>query len=58
VILPGETKDVLNKVMEAVAQANPIKRREETAARRSLLNTARLIDEDKLTVFADLDGVL
>jgi regulator of protease activity HflC (stomatin/prohibitin superfamily) len=48
VILPGEMKEILNKVVEAekVAQANLIKRREETAATRSLLNTARLMDEN------------
>jgi regulator of protease activity HflC (stomatin/prohibitin superfamily) len=47
-ILPGDMKDILNKVVEAekVAQANLIKRREETAATRSLLNTARLMDEN------------
>jgi regulator of protease activity HflC (stomatin/prohibitin superfamily) len=47
VILPGEMKEILNKVVEAekVAQANLIRRREETAATRSLLNTARLMDE-------------
>jgi len=31
---------------EKVAQANVIKRREETAATRSLLNTAKLMDEN------------
>lgn len=48
VILPGEMKDILNQVVEAekVAQANVIKRREETAATRSLLNTARLMDDN------------
>lgn len=48
VILPGDMKDILNKVVEAekVAQANVIKRREETAATRSLLNTARLMDDN------------
>jgi regulator of protease activity HflC (stomatin/prohibitin superfamily) len=48
VILPGEMRDILNRVVEAekVAQANLIKRREETAATRSLLNTARLMDEN------------
>ena len=48
VILPGEMKEILNQVVQAekVAQANLIKRREETAATRSLLNTARLIDEN------------
>ena len=48
VILPGEMKDILNQVVSAekVAQANVIKRREETAATRSLLNTARLMDDN------------
>ncbi|HEY6926038.1 MAG TPA: slipin family protein, partial [Steroidobacteraceae bacterium] len=48
VILPGEMKAILNQVVEAekIAQANLIKRREETAATRSLLNTARLMDEN------------
>jgi len=48
VILPGEMKEILNRVVEAekVAQANLIKRREETAATRSLLNTARLMEEN------------
>ena len=48
VILPGEMKALLNQVVEAekLAQANLIKRREETAATRSLLNTARLMDEN------------
>lgn len=46
-ILPGDMKEILNRVVEAekAAQANIIKRREETAATRSLLNTARLMDE-------------
>ena len=48
VILPGEMKTILNQVVEAekVAQANLIRRREEMAATRSLLNTARLMDEN------------
>jgi regulator of protease activity HflC (stomatin/prohibitin superfamily) len=47
VILPGEMKDILNSVVQAekAAQANVIRRREEANATRSLLNTARLIDE-------------
>ena len=47
VILPGEMRDMLNKVVEAekAAEANLIRRREETAATRSLLNTARLMDD-------------
>ena len=48
VILPGDMKDILNQVVQAekAAQANIIKRREETAATRSLLNTARLMEEN------------
>lgn len=47
VILPGEMKEILNGVVQAekTAQANVIRRREEANATRSLLNTARLIDE-------------
>lgn len=47
VILPGEMRELINKVVEAekVAQANLIRRREETAATRSLLNTARLMED-------------
>jgi len=46
-ILPGEMKTILNQVVEAEksAQANVIRRREETAATRSLLNTAKLMDD-------------
>jgi len=46
-ILPGEMKDILNQVVQAekAAQANVIKRREETAATRSLLNTAKIMEE-------------
>jgi len=48
VILPGDMKDILSQVVEAekVAQANVIKRREETAATRSLLNTAKLMESN------------
>ncbi len=46
VILPGEMKDLMNKVTEArkAAEANLITRREETAAMRSQANTARLLE--------------
>lgn len=46
VILPGDMREMLNKVVEAekAAEANVIRRREETAATRSLLNTARLME--------------
>lgn len=48
VILPGEMRDLINKVVEAekLAQANLIRRREETAATRSLLNTAKLMEDN------------
>ncbi|HZB25542.1 MAG TPA: slipin family protein [Vicinamibacterales bacterium] len=47
VILPGEMREILNGVVQAekLAQANVIRRREEANATRSLLNTARLIEE-------------
>jgi regulator of protease activity HflC (stomatin/prohibitin superfamily) len=46
VILPGEMKDLLNKVTEArkAAEASLITRREETAAMRSQANTARIFE--------------
>ncbi len=46
VILPGDMKDLMNKVMEAkkAAEANLIVRREETAAMRSQANTAKLLE--------------
>ena len=46
VILPGEMKELLNKVTAArkAAEANLISRREETAAIRSQANTAKLLD--------------
>jgi regulator of protease activity HflC (stomatin/prohibitin superfamily) len=45
VILPGEIRELVNKVVEAerTAKANLIRRQEETAATRSLLNTAKLM---------------
>jgi regulator of protease activity HflC (stomatin/prohibitin superfamily) len=48
VILPGEMKEILNGVVQAekLAQANVIRRREEANATRSLLNTAKLIEDN------------
>jgi regulator of protease activity HflC (stomatin/prohibitin superfamily) len=48
IILPGDMKTILAKVVEAdkVALANVIRRREETAATRSLLNTARVMEDN------------
>jgi regulator of protease activity HflC (stomatin/prohibitin superfamily) len=47
IILTGEMKTILNQVViaEKEAKANIIKRREETAATRSLLNTAKLMEQ-------------
>lgn len=49
VILPGEIREIMNTVLvaEKRAQANVITRREEVASTRSLLNTARLMDENR-----------
>lgn len=46
VVLPGELKDLMNRVIEADkrAAAQVILRREEVAATRALANTARLIE--------------
>jgi len=48
IILPGEMKDLMNKVTEAkkAAEANLIARREETAAIRSQANTAKLLADN------------
>ncbi len=46
IILPGEMKEILNQVVQAqkTAEANLIRRREETAATRSLHNTAKMME--------------
>jgi regulator of protease activity HflC (stomatin/prohibitin superfamily) len=48
VVLPGDMRDILNRVVaaEKEAEANVIRRREETNATRSLLNTARVMAEN------------
>jgi regulator of protease activity HflC (stomatin/prohibitin superfamily) len=48
VVLPGDMKTILNQVIEAQkqAEANLIRRREETAAARSQANTAKLLSEN------------
>ncbi len=48
IILPGEISQIMNSVLAAEkrAQANVITRREEVASTRSLLNTAKLMDEN------------
>lgn len=49
IILPGEIRSIMNTILlaEKKAQANVITRREEVASTRSLLNTAKLMDENK-----------
>ncbi len=50
IILPGDIKDIMNQVLiaEKRAQANIIMRREETASTRSLMNTAKLMEENAM----------
>lgn len=50
IILPGDVKDIMNQVLvaEKRAQANSIMRREETASTRSLLNTAKLMEDNSM----------
>jgi regulator of protease activity HflC (stomatin/prohibitin superfamily) len=49
-VLPGEMKTILNRVVEASkqAEANNIMRREETAATRSLANTAKMLQDSPM----------
>lgn len=50
IILPGDVKDIINQVLiaEKKAQANIITRREETAGMRNMLNTAKLMEDNKM----------
>ena len=50
IILPGDMKEIMNQVLvaEKKAQANSIMRREETAAMRSMLNTAKLMEDNEM----------
>jgi hypothetical protein len=50
IILPGDVKEIMNQVLvaEKKAQANVIMRREETASTRSLLNTAKLMEDNTM----------
>ena len=52
IILPGEMRSILAQVVEAekAAQANVIRRREETAATRSLLNTAKVMEDNPIAL--------
>jgi hypothetical protein len=49
-VLPGDVKEIMNQVLvaEKRAQANIITRREETASTRSLLNTAKLMEDNAM----------
>jgi SPFH domain / Band 7 family len=50
IVLPGDVKEIMNQVLvaEKKAQANIIMRREETASTRSLLNTAKLMEDNPM----------
>lgn len=50
IVLPGDVKEIMNQVLiaEKKAQANSIMRREETASTRSLLNTAKMMEENAM----------
>lgn len=52
IILPGDMKTILGKVVEAekAAQANVIRRREETNATRSLVNTAKVMEDNPIAL--------
>ena len=52
IVLPGEMKTILTQVVQAQkqAEANVIRRREETAATRSLLNTAKVMEDSPLAL--------
>jgi regulator of protease activity HflC (stomatin/prohibitin superfamily) len=52
IVLPGEMKAILAQVVEAgkSAEANVIRRREETAATRSLLNTAKVMEDNPVAL--------
>jgi len=52
IVLPGDMKEILARVVEAAksAEANVIRRREETAATRSLLNTAKVMEDNPVAL--------
>ena len=52
IVLPGDMKAILSQLVEAEksAQANVIRRREETAATRSLLNTAKVMENNPVAL--------
>lgn len=52
IVLPGDMKAILSQLVEAEksARANVIRRREETAATRSLLNTAKVMENNPVAL--------
>lgn len=52
IVLPGDMKNILAQLVEAEksVQANVIRRREETAATRSLLNTAKVMENNPVAL--------
>ncbi|TGB78235.1 hypothetical protein CRI66_08265 [Escherichia sp. E4694] len=52
IVLPGDMKNILAQLVETEksAQANVIRRREETAATRSLLNTAKVMENNPVAL--------
>jgi regulator of protease activity HflC (stomatin/prohibitin superfamily) len=52
IILPGDIRTLLTNVVaaEKLALANVIRRREETAATRSLLNTAKVMEDNPVAL--------
>ena len=52
IVLPSDMKNILAQLVEAEksAQANVIRRREETAATRSLLNTAKVMENNPVAL--------
>ncbi len=52
IVLPGEMKTILAEVVQAQksSEANVIRRREETAATRSLLNTAKVMEDSPIAL--------
>lgn len=60
IVLPGEVKDLLNKVTLArkEAEAEAIRRREEVASTRQLANTAKLLEQNPiLTRLKELEAL-
>ena len=60
IILPGDVKEIMKPGClspKSRPQANTISRREETASTRSLLNTAKLMEEKRYALQIERDGI-